>query len=310
MAQQKTVLILGAAGRFGAAAVAAFAQAGWQVKAQARRAGHWPAGVVAVQIDAMDREALIETAMDCDVIVNALNPLYTEWPKFARPLAAHALAAAQASGALLMFPGNVYNFGRHMPSDLQLNTPQIGDHEKAKIRIEIEQAMQQAHGVDSVVVRAGDYFGAGTGSWFDEVIIKDLHKNKVVYPGPSDIPHAWAYLPDLAASFVLLAEQRAQLRGAHTFHFAGHTFTGQQLRQEIEAIEGRPLQLGTLPWGILKLIGVFAAMPRAIVQMRYLWQRPHQIDGSSLPQQIGVVPHTPLNLALRATLAQWAAATA
>ena len=37
-----TVLVLGAAGRFGAAAVQAFAQAGWRVLAQQRRAPATP----------------------------------------------------------------------------------------------------------------------------------------------------------------------------------------------------------------------------------------------------------------------------
>ena len=43
----RVVLVLGAQGRLGAAAVAAFAASGWRVLAQARRAqAAWPAGVV------------------------------------------------------------------------------------------------------------------------------------------------------------------------------------------------------------------------------------------------------------------------
>ncbi|MBK7685297.1 MAG: NmrA family NAD(P)-binding protein [Rhodocyclaceae bacterium] len=53
-----TVLVLGAKGRFGTAAVNAFAAAGWQVRAQSRRAdASYPAGVTAITADAMDSAA-------------------------------------------------------------------------------------------------------------------------------------------------------------------------------------------------------------------------------------------------------------
>jgi len=301
-----TVLILGARGRLGAAAVRAFAAAGWRVRAQARRSGAlWPAGVEPVELDALDTVALIHAAQGAAVIVNALNAPYSDWNRLARPLADAALAAARASGALLLFPGNVYNFGRALPPELFLDTPQAGDTDKARIRIAIEDELADAAagGVDSVVLRAGDYFGGGgRGAWFDRVIAKSLGKGKLVYPGPPGLPHAWAYLPDLAQTLVRLAEQRAQLTGFHRFHFAGHTFSGAQLRAETEALLGRPVRLAALPWGVLRALAWLLPMPRALVQMRYLWQRPHRLDDGALPERIGAVPHTPLALALATSL--------
>ena len=74
-----TVLVLGAKGRFGAAAVNAFAAAGWQVRAQSRRAeAIYPAGVEAIIADAMDSTALSAAAEGVDVVINGLSPLYTE----------------------------------------------------------------------------------------------------------------------------------------------------------------------------------------------------------------------------------------
>ncbi|HET7267892.1 MAG TPA: hypothetical protein VFJ15_07265 [Oleiagrimonas sp.] len=36
--------------------------------------------------------------------------------------------------------------------------------------------------------------------------------------------------------------------------------------------------------------------------MRYLWQAPVQLDGQRLQAQLGSVPHTPIEQAIRATL--------
>ena len=304
------VLILGAAGRIGQVLASTFADAGWAVLAQARKplpaalAGH--PRVRPVRCDATDVAALSAAAQGATVIVNALNPLYTEWARLAQPLADAALDAARASGALLMLPGNVYNFGRELPPLLTPATVERSDTPKARIRIELEARLGAAahDGVDSVVIRAGDFFGGpGTGTWFDMAMASKLDKGRFVYPGNPDIAHAWAYLPDLAQVFVRVAAHRAQMRGHHRLHFAGHTLTGNALKAAAEGLVGRPLRTGNLPWGVIRLLAPFKPMWRELLVMRYLWERPHALDDAALRSLIGAVPQTPLPVALRATLA-------
>jgi nucleoside-diphosphate-sugar epimerase len=304
-----TVLILGAAGRIGQVLATAFADAGWQVRAQARKAlpgalASHPR-VQALRCDATDTPALIQAAHGARVVVNALNPLYTEWDRLALPLADVALQVARASGALLMLPGNVYNFGRELPPLLTSTTPERGDTPKARIRIEMEARLAAAalEGVDSVVIRAGDFFGGpGTGTWLDMAMASRLAKGQFVYPGNPGIAHAWAYLPDLAQTFVRVAEKRAELTGHHRLHFTGHTLTGDAFKAATEALIGRSLRTGSLPWWLMRLAAPFMPMWRELLAMRYLWERPHALDDVALRALIGRVPHTPLPQALRATL--------
>ena len=319
------VLILGAAGRIGQVLALAFANAGWEVRAQARKP--LPAALVShprvrpIRCDASGAAADVATlttaAQGCTAIVNALNPPPTEWDRLALPLADVALAAARASGALLMLPGNVYNFGRELPALLTPQTPERADSPKARIRIELEARLRTAadnasHPVDSVVIRAGDFFGGpGTGTWLDMALASKLDKGRVVYPGNPDLAHAWAYLPDLAQVFVRVAELRARqpasMRGHQRLHFAGHTLTGNAFKAGLETVLGRPLRTANLPWGLIRLASPFKPMWRELLTMRYLWERPHALDDAALRALIGAVPQTPLPQALRAALA--AAAT-
>jgi nucleoside-diphosphate-sugar epimerase len=306
-----TVLILGAAGRIGQVMALAFAHAGWQVRAQARKTlpaalqGH--ARVQPVSCDATDVAALSAAAQGASVVVNALNPGYTEWERLALPLGDAALAVARASGALLMLPGNVYNFGRELPALLTPATPEVGNTPKARIRIEMERRLSAAagEGVDSVVIRAGDFFGGpGRGTWFDMALATKLGKGRLVYPGPDDLAHAWAYLPDLAQVFVRVAEQRAQLLGHHRLHFAGHTLTGEAMREALEQVVGHSLRPAGMPWALIRLLAPFMPMWRELLVMRYLWQRPHALDDAGLRALIGSVPQTPLPQALRSALVE------
>ena len=83
---------------------------------------------------------------------------------------------------------------------------------KGRFRVAIEDRVQEAteRGMRAIVVRAGDFFGGGRGSWLDLAIIKDLGRGRLTYPGPTGLLHEWAYLPDLAATLVRLAAIRAQ----------------------------------------------------------------------------------------------------
>jgi nucleoside-diphosphate-sugar epimerase len=302
-----SVLILGAAGRLGFCLTRAFAAAGWQVIAQARKP--LPADLLSLgdvrplQCDALDRAALLKGAQGASVVINALNPPYTEWHQLLLPLADAAQATAKALGALLMLPGNVYNFGSELPRLLTAQTPERANTPKAGLRIEMEARMAAEPGLDSVVLRAGDFFGGpGTGSWFDLALTSKLKSGRFIYPGPLDQTHAWAYLPDLAECFVRIAEKRSALSSHHRLHFAGHSVEGQVLQQAFAQAWGQPLKAGDMPWFLIRLGSPFVASWRAIAEMRYLWQKPHQLDDTELRQLIGEPPRTPLLTALRASL--------
>ena len=166
-----TVLILGANGRFGQAATQAFAAAGWRVLAQLRRAPTQalPPGAVAVAVPLADTADLVAQAVGTSTVVHAINPIYTRWDQEAMPALHQGLAVAQGLKALFMLPGNVYNFGAGMPALLREDTPQAAGHAKGRLRREMEHTLRDRadQGLRSVVIRAGDFFGGGTGSWLD-----------------------------------------------------------------------------------------------------------------------------------------------
>ena len=273
--------------------------------------------MVWLPLAAQDSGALVQAARGAAVVVHALNPAYTAWETQAMPMLEAGLRVARQLGALLMLPGNVYNFGSGMPPLLSEHTPQQADTRKGKIRMAMEQNMQQAAlhgGVRSVVIRAGDFFGCGTGSWFDQVLAKDITRGKMTYPGALDLPTAWAYLPDLAAAFVRAAEQLVQaperFAPFEVMHFKGYSLTGKDWADQhadaawdqgwLEA--GGRLRIGALPWAVMRAAGLLVPMWRELAEMRYLWQTPHALAGDKLAALIGPEPHTQFPVAVRQSL--------
>ena len=179
---------------------------------------------------------------------------------------------------------------------------------KGQIRVEMEQMLAQAvnNGAKSLVVRAGDFFGPDAiGSWFAQGIIKPGKKLKsVLYPGIHDVGHNWAYLPDLANTFVQLLERETDLTDFEVFHFRGHYFSnGVDIAKEtskIAEISSAPIK--SMPWMIIKLASPFVTMFRELLEMRYLWNEDVQLDNLKLVRFLGDEPHTPTKQALTRTL--------
>ena len=138
---------------------------------------------------------------------------------------------------------------------------------KGQMRVAIEDRMHEAaeRGVRTIILRAGDFFGGGRGSWFDLVIAKEIGATALTYPGPLDVVHEWAYLPDLAAAMVRLAAVRDRLEPFETFGFPGHAVTGREFTTAIAKAVRRELQVKRMSWWLIHALAADrAALPRIV----------------------------------------------
>ncbi len=183
-----------------------------RVKTAANR--NAPAGVAWLGGDALDRNKVISAAQDAALIVHAVNPAgYRNWAGLVLPMIDNSIAAARASGARILLPGTIYNYGPDAFPILSEDLPQHPTTRKGAIRVELERRLKDAsrHGVRTLVLRAGDFFGPRPGNnWFSQALVKPGRPLRfITYPGRPGIGHAWAYLPDVAETFARLAERES-----------------------------------------------------------------------------------------------------
>jgi nucleoside-diphosphate-sugar epimerase len=251
----------------------------------------------------MAEAEVVAAAAGAEVIVHGANPPgYRNWAGLQLPMLRSTIAAAQATGARILFPGTVYNYGPDVFPRIDERSPQQPQTRKGAIRVRMEAALRSA-GVPVLTVRCGDFFGPRPGNnWLSQgIVARGRPVTAITYPGPMDVAHTWAYLPDVADTFVRLLH--VDLGPFEVFPMRGHELTGRELVAGLEAAAGRRLNVRALPWSAVRLAAMFNETMREMLEMRYLWMEPVLLDDTRLVATLGAEPRTPLVEALRAALA-------
>lgn len=273
-----TVLLLGASGKIGRAAAQVFWDRGWRVRMYDRAVGD-----------------MVRQAQGVDVIVNGLNPPnYHDWAGLLPQITRDVIAAAQASGATVILPGNVYVYG---------NTPGLWTEEtlhqpcsrKGRIREEIEQ-MYRAAGVQTIILRAGDFISAeaGDSDLMGVVHLKGLKRGVVTALGDPDAMHAYGYLPDWAEAACQLAERRKTLAAFTDVNLGGANFTMNDLAAVLAQHLGLSVRVKQFGWWQMRLLAPFSELARELLEMRYLWSVPHRLNHDKLLSLLPDFKHTDL----------------
>ena len=316
MSGRRTALVVGAAGGIGGETAAALLRHGWKVVAMARapdKGRRLTAGALAnatwVAGDATNAADVRRAADGVQAIIHAVNPPgYRRWGQLVLPMIDNSIEAAKATGARVVLPGTVYNYGYDAFPDLDEDAPQHPVTEKGRIRVELEQRLEAGSlaGAPALIVRFGDFFGPAPGNnWFSQGLVTPGKRLATVTdPGRKGVGHTWAYLPDAGETIARLLDRSDELEPFARFHFAGvWDADGTQMTRAIAEGVGRPdTKIKTFPWKLIGLAGLLQQTPRELYRMRYLWQTPVRLDNSKLVAFLGDEPHTPLGDAVRTTL--------
>ncbi|MDP3959063.1 MAG: epimerase [Pseudorhodobacter sp.] len=274
------VLVLGASGGFGGATAKAFAEAGWQVSRYQRGTD------------------MAAAARGMDLIVNGLNPPgYHDWARLIPQITGQVLAAAQASGATVLVPGNVYVYGCE-PGPWGPDVPHRPVSRKGTIRAAMEAQYRAAsdHGTRVILLRGGDFMQPDApSSVLSRVVLKGVAKGGITSLGDPAARRAYAWLPDMARAAVALAEMRGTLPAFADLPFAGHCFSVNDLAAVVARLTGRPVTVGRFAWWQLRLLAPFWELARELSEMRYLYDLPHSLSGTELERLLPGFQITPLD---------------
>ncbi len=276
-------VVLGGRGAVGQAVCAALAAEGRAFAAPSSR-----------DADARDADALSRSCKGAEAIINCIGLPYTakawrrDWPKVAQA----TVAAAERTGARLIFLDNIYMYG---PAPLEVpiseDHPQSPPSRKGRVRKTVADTLLDAHAAGRAQVtigRSADFYGPGApnsllyASFLERMV---AGKPPLLLMTP-EARHTFSYAPDIARALIRLADDPGAAGRA------GHLPVGDAAALEtwvarFNALLGTDFDATYLSPPVSGVLAWFAPVVREAHEMRYQFDSDYIVSDADFRARYG-----------------------
>ncbi|MGP8159085.1 MAG: NAD-dependent epimerase/dehydratase family protein [Thermoplasmata archaeon] len=267
----------------------------------------WPEanGVDVVVGDALVPDDVRRAAQGATTIFHCVNVPYAEWSAKALPMLSHSIAAAQAVGARVVFPGNVYVFGRARTDLVREDHPMEPHTRKGRLRWQMERRLEELHrsqGLAFTIVRMPDFYGPFVVNRLYAGIFRvALRGRPMPWYGDLNVPTEFLFMPDGGEAMVRAGMDPGSDGEVYHVPGAGVT-TPREFLELVARVAQSKSRPRAVPSWMVTLAGLFNAEAREFREMMYLKRERFILDGSKYRQKFGGIPSTSYDQGVRQTL--------
>ena len=229
----------------------------------------------------------------------------TAWPTAMRNM----VEACAAVGARVVFIDNLYQLGAQSEPRRE-DMPLTDKGGKPRALAETTRIwMAASDRVRVAALRCSDFYGPGVGvSHLGVSALGELAKGKPAQlVVPPDMPHDFAYVPDIARAALMLLDAPDDAYGQAWNMPCAPTRTPREiLKLAAAAIAVRP-KVMAIPLWLLPLIGLAVRFMKEVADVGFTWDRPYHVDASKFTRRFGFAP-TPFEVGAPAAARSFAAA--
>lgn len=257
-----------------------------------------------VEGDARDKELVASLAKGRKYIFHGINFPYDKWEGNMEAVTTNVIEAARANKALILFPGNIYNFG--MTSPIFEDTPQAPVARKGQIRVMLENMLKSASESGAcrvLIVRLPDFFGPNVTNGLMEPIFKNALEGKPMkWLVRKDIPHQLVFIQDAGDLFVKLAD-RDNLANFEVVNFGGVIVSSiESWMENIGLAAGSAPKAKAIPKFALTVLSPFMPVIKEVKEMSYLFENNIELNDDKLKSILPDFKPTSIESANRQTL--------
>ena len=249
-------------------------------------------------------ESIRLVCRDAGVVYHCANPPYQDWSTVMPVITDNIIAGARESRARLVFPGNVYGYGRFRMTPATEDHPLAATSKMGQLRNVIERKLIDANlmgDVQVVIPRFPDYYGPNvTSKLIAPIFEAALAGKKASWPGKLDVPHDLVYIEDAASACCLLGATESAY--GQVWHVPGPgPLTGKQFIEMAFQAAGTNPKMGAVGRGFLQLAGLFTSSAREMTDLVNEFDRQSVLDGGKFANSFPNFKYTPHEDAIRRT---------
>jgi nucleoside-diphosphate-sugar epimerase len=267
-----------------------------------------PTGVELVTADLYDPARVKEVTQGAQVVYQASQPRYYEWPEKFPPLQKSIIDGLTGSGAKLVIVENTYMYGATNGKPMTEDMPHSAHTRKGMVRKELNKTALAAHQAGKVKVaigRGSDFFGpwgleqTPMGSRAFYPILNGKSAQQI---GNVDMPHTHTFLKDFGRALVILGEHSKA--DGQAWHIPNDmpSITQREMIKIFAEEAGVPAKITSMSKLTMKMVGLFIPEVKEMVEMLYEFDQPFIVDSSKFERTFGMKA-TPMRDAIRETVA-------
>lgn len=303
----KKALVLGASGGMGYSIVKELSNRGVEVIAFARtkvkleKLFEGDKNVTIFVGDIFNKEDLVEASRDAEVIFQAANIPYVEWEEKLMFFIQNVLAVVKQRSAKLAVVDNIYAYGRSNGDKISEKYTKNPHTKKGRIRLQVEKMIKESD-VAALIAHFPDFYGPNAQNAILSYTLQGVVDNKLsMFVGDKRIPREYIFTPDGAKAIVNLAfDERAY---GENWNIPGYgVITGEEIVSIVRKLVDYQKGVTTISKNMIKLLGLFNANMREVVEMYYLNEEPVVLNGEKYEKIFGPLPRTSYEEGLSQTI--------
>jgi nucleoside-diphosphate-sugar epimerase len=265
-----------------------------------------PAEVEVVASDLYDSAKVTEVTWDAQVVYQASQPNYHQWPEKFPLLQKSIIDGLTGSNAKLVIVENLYMYGDTNGKPITEETPYNAQTRKGRTRATMSEAALSAHEDGKLHVaigRGSDFFGPwGLSSTMGQrAFYPLLQGGPAQLIGRTDLPHSHTYIKDFGMALVILGERdEADGQAWHVPNDQPKMSQGELVRMFAEEADVEP-KISSMGKLMMAIGGFFIPEARETVEMMYEFDKPFIVDSSKFEKVFGMKA-TPMREAIRETV--------
>lgn len=312
--QKKKHLIIGFTGGIGRATAKALSDSGEEVIAIARdseKAAKYAEGLnITIEIgNATDLNFLLNVTKGADVLYYCVNIPYPQWHNEAKKLLSVSIEVAIKNNLKLVFPGNVYVYGKPQFNPVTEAHPHFPNSVKGRIRDEMEKMLyhHSVHdGLKYFIIRFPDFYGPYViNGMYEKLFVNALKGKKLSWYGDKNTLTEFVFIEDAGNAMATVG--LSAYHGSKIFNYSAHSpISAKDFLQRIVKLSEKKSRVSfSNSLMLVKVAGLFNKMAYEFAEMMYLKQEELLLSGELFRTTFGKLNSTDYDAGIISTL-NWA----
>lgn len=253
--------------------------------------------------DLYDFSTIVEAAKDVEVMFLCTGVSYHANEEEVLRFGKTMMDLADFLGIKIVFVDGIYVYGYQVAKGDEYH-PMEPHTRKGKLKVKLERLIfsGQWTRAKALIVRLPDYYGISSQNTYLQPTLEGIAANKpTIFMGNLKTPREYVYLPDAAKMIVNIAEKEESYGEKWNIPGVG-LISGKEIIRIAREVTGNRKAVIPLTKFSIRLIGLFDAFMKEVVEIMYLTEKGFVLSGDKYEKRIGPIPATPYKEGLEETL--------